>query len=149
MLILLIRSHCKICPLPTIQISRVCILGNCWQWANFAMVSYEQNHYLRQKVCLYIYKVVLLRCLPSLDGRLERFVTKKMEKSVAKLESDRLKYSQPDNFDEFFRQKERWKNNCRRDVFRTLQTSLLQIFFKIFLNSKVINESIIDPDNSF
>ena len=39
----------------------------------------EENHYfaeLRQKVCLYIHKVVLLRCLPSLDGRLERFVTK-------------------------------------------------------------------------
>ena len=28
MLILLIRSHCKICPLPTIQILRACIVGN-------------------------------------------------------------------------------------------------------------------------
>ena len=63
MLILLIRSHCKICPLATIPrvctvgncwhamgkiyngqnqhfaelISRVCTVGNCWKSANFTM----------------------------------------------------------------------------------------------------------------
>ena len=49
----------------------------------------EQNQHfaeLRQKVCLYIHVLVLQRGLPSLDGKLERFV----EKMVAKLESDRL-----------------------------------------------------------
>ena len=48
MLILLIRSHCKICPLPTIQISRVCIVGNCWQWANFTMGINEQNQHFSE-----------------------------------------------------------------------------------------------------
>ena len=54
MVILLIISHCKISPLPTIQISRVCIVGNCWQWANFTMGPTGQYHdfaELRQKVC--------------------------------------------------------------------------------------------------
>ena len=58
MLTLLIRSHCKICPLPTSTISQVCIAGNRCQWANFTMGPNEQNHYfaeLRQNVCLYIY----------------------------------------------------------------------------------------------
>ena len=56
----------------------------------------EQNQHfakLRQKVRLYkhvVLLVVLLRCLQSLDGKLKCFVTKKMEKAVAKLESDRL-----------------------------------------------------------
>ena len=39
----------------------------------------EQNQHfaqLRQKNCLYIDVIVLLTCLPSLDGKLERFVTK-------------------------------------------------------------------------
>ena len=39
----------------------------------------EQNQHfaeLRQKRSLHIYIVVLLTCLPSLDGKLERFVTK-------------------------------------------------------------------------
>ena len=35
---------------------------------------------LRQKICLHIYVVVLLTCLPSLDGKRERFVTKKWQK---------------------------------------------------------------------
>ena len=34
--------------------------------------------------------VVLLTCLPSLDGKLERFVTKKVAKVIAKVDSDRL-----------------------------------------------------------
>ena len=29
MLVLLIRSHCRICPFPTMQMSRVCIVGYC------------------------------------------------------------------------------------------------------------------------
>ena len=52
----------------------------------------EQNQHfeeLRQKVCLYIHVVVLLRYLPSLDGKLKD-LSQKMEKAVAKLESDRL-----------------------------------------------------------
>ena len=47
------------------------------------MEPYEQNQHfaeLRQKVCLYIHVVVLQRGLPSLDGKLERFVTKKWQK---------------------------------------------------------------------
>ena len=43
----------------------------------------EQNQHfaeLRQKICLHIYVVVLLTCLPSLDGKRERFVTKKWQK---------------------------------------------------------------------
>ena len=98
MLILLIRSHCKICPLPTIR-SRVFVLfatdklarSYCRQCAHFTTGTNEQNQHfavLRQKVSLYIH--VLQSGLPSLDGKLERFVTKKMEKVIAKLESDRL-----------------------------------------------------------
>ena len=90
MLILLIRSHCKMCPLPTIQ-SRVFVLfatdkrarSYCRQCAHFTIGTNEQNQHfaeLRQKVCQYKHGVVLLTCLPSLDGKLERFVTKKWEK---------------------------------------------------------------------
>ena len=53
----------------------------------------EQNQHfakLRQNICLYIHVVVHLTCLPSLDGKLERFVTKKVAKVIVKLESDRL-----------------------------------------------------------
>ena len=49
----------------------------------------EQNQHfaeLRQKVCLYIHVVVLQRGLPSLNGKIACFVTKKMEKAVAKLD---------------------------------------------------------------
>ena len=42
-----------------------------------------------------IHDLVLQRGLISLDGKLERFVSKKMKKAVAKLESDRL-YSEGD-----------------------------------------------------
>ena len=89
MLILLISSYCKMCTLPTLldydlaclsvannTNTRDCIVGNghILQWD-------EQNQHfaeLRQKNCLYIHVVVLLTCLPSLDGKLERFVTKKV-----------------------------------------------------------------------
>ena len=90
MLILLIRSHCKMCPLPTIP-SRVFVLfatdkharSLCRQCAHFTIGTNEQNQHfaeLRQKVCLYIHVVVLQRGLPSLDGKLVRFVTKKWQK---------------------------------------------------------------------
>ena len=86
MLILLNRSHCKTCPLPTIQ-SCVFVLfatdkharSYCRQCAHFTTGTNEQNQHfavLRQKVCLYIHEVVLQRGLPSLDCKLERFVTK-------------------------------------------------------------------------
>ena len=90
MLILLISSYCKMCTLPTLQ-SRVFVCceqykharSYCWQWTHFTMWPNEQNQHfaeLRQKNCLYIHVVVLLTCLPSLDGKLERFVTKKWQK---------------------------------------------------------------------
>ena len=43
----------------------------------------EQNQHfaeLRQKVCLYIHILVLQRGLPSLDGKLKRFLKKKWKK---------------------------------------------------------------------
>ena len=46
----------------------------------------EQNQHfaeLRQKVCLYIHAVVLLRGLPSLEGKNNLFVGKKREKRLA------------------------------------------------------------------
>ena len=49
----------------------------------------EQNQNfaeMRQKVCFYIHVLVLQRGLLSWDGRLERFVTKKGKKAVAKIE---------------------------------------------------------------
>ena len=90
MLILLISSYCKMCTLPTLQ-SRVFVCYEqykharlyCWQWTHFTMGPNEQNQHfaqLRQNICLPIYVVVLLTCLPSLDGKLERFVTKKWQK---------------------------------------------------------------------
>ena len=45
---------------------------------------------LRQKVCLYIHTVVLLRGLPSLEGKNKLFVGKKEEKAVSPTKSDRL-----------------------------------------------------------
>ena len=67
-------------PIANNIISHVCIVGNCWQWANFKMGPNEQNQHFaksRQKLCLYIHVLVLRRGLPSLDGKRERFVTKK------------------------------------------------------------------------
>ena len=51
----------------------------------------QNQHFaeLRHKVCSSIHDLVLQRGLPGLDGKLERFVKKKMKKAVAKLESDR------------------------------------------------------------
>ena len=83
MLILLIRSHCKICPFPTVQTREIVIVGN---GQILQMGPNEQNQHfaeLRQKVCSYIHAVVLLRGLPSLDGKNELFVGKKEEKRLA------------------------------------------------------------------
>ena len=46
----------------------------------------QNQHFaeLRQKVCLYIHAVVLLRGLSSLDGKNELFVGKKRKKLLAK-----------------------------------------------------------------
>ena len=95
MLILLISSYCKVCTLPTLR-SRVSVCceqykharSYCWQWTHFTMGPNEQNQHfaeLRHKICLYIHVVVLLTCLPSLDGKLERFVTKKWQKWLPNL----------------------------------------------------------------
>ena len=51
-------------------ILRVCTVGNCWKWANFT-------------ICLYIHALVLLRSLPSLEGKHELFCRKKEEKAVS------------------------------------------------------------------
>ena len=67
-------------------ISRVCTVGNCWQWANFAIGPKEPNQHfaeLRQKVCSYIHVVVLLRGLPSLEGKNDFFVGKKRKRRLA------------------------------------------------------------------
>ena len=91
MLVLLIRSHCKICPLPTIQSHMFVLFATdklvrsyCLQCAHFTTGTNEQNQHfvvLRQKVSLYIHVVVLQSGLPSLDGKLERFAIKKNGKS--------------------------------------------------------------------
>ena len=63
----------------------VCTVVNCLQWANFTMGPNEQNQHfaeLRQKkACLYIQAVALQRGLPGLEGKNERFVGEKREKS--------------------------------------------------------------------
>ena len=53
-------------------------------------IYWNKTYFLRQKVCSSIHDLVLQRGLRSLDGKLERFVTKKMKKVIAKLEYDRL-----------------------------------------------------------
>ena len=75
----------RVCLLRTIQ-TREIIVGN----GHILQGDIIMNKMLRQRVSLYIHVVMLLGYLPSLDGKLERFVTKKMEKAIAKLESDRL-----------------------------------------------------------
>ena len=93
MLILLIKSHCKFYPLPTIANSTNTRDCHCCQWAIFAMGPNEQNQHfveLRQKVCLYIHTLVLLRGLSSLEGKNKLFVEKKEEKAVSPTKLDRL-----------------------------------------------------------
>ena len=60
---------------------------------NFTMGPNGHNQHfaeLRQEVCSSIHDSVLQRGLRSLDGKIERFVSKKMKKAVAELKSDRL-----------------------------------------------------------
>ena len=95
MLILLIKSHCKICPLPTIRSCMFALFTTdklarsyCRQCAHFTTGTNEQNQHFvvfRQKVSLYIHVVVLQSSLPSLDGKLECFVTKKWKKGLPNL----------------------------------------------------------------
>ena len=100
MCILLISSYCKMFTSPTRR-SRVFVCCEqyknvrlyCWQYTHFTMGPNEQNQHFaefRQNICIYIHVVVLLTCVPSLDEKIERFVTKKVAKVIAKLKSDRL-----------------------------------------------------------
>ena len=85
MLILPIRFHCKIFPLPTIANNCQHARSYCWQMANFTMGPNEQYPHFaefRQKVCLCIHVVELQRDLPSLDCELERFVSRKSKKQL-------------------------------------------------------------------
>ena len=55
----------------------------------------EQNQHfaeLRQKVCLYIHVVVLLRCLPSWEGKNELFVRKERKNTVTAANSSQTDY---------------------------------------------------------
>ena len=55
----------------------------------------EQNQHfaeLRQKVCSYIHAVVLLRGLPSLEGKNKLFVGKKEEKAVSQTQVRQTMY---------------------------------------------------------
>ena len=49
----------------------------------------------------------------------------------------------------YCRQKHMWKKSERQMLFRTLPTTLHQIFCKSTLNSKAIVKSILDPDNDY
>ena len=62
---------------------RDCFVGNghILQWDLMSKI----NILRRLFVCLYIHVVVLLRYLPSLDGKFERFVTKKWKKRLPNL----------------------------------------------------------------
>ena len=93
MLILLIRSHCKICPLATMTILRVCTVGNR-QNLQWDLLNEQNQHFaeLRQKVCLYIHAVVLLRGLPSLVGKNELFMGNKRKKRLAQPSQTAYKY---------------------------------------------------------
>ena len=99
MLNLLIRSHCKMCPLPTIQ-SRMFVLfatdkhatSLCRQCAHFTIGTNEQNQHfaeLRQKVCLYIH-VSAPKRYAKFGLQTRTFCQKKVGKVIAKLDSDRL-----------------------------------------------------------
>ena len=61
------------------------------------MTPNEQNQHfaeLRRKVCLYIHAVVLLRGLPSLNGKNILFVGKE-EKAVSQTKSDGVRRKRP------------------------------------------------------
>ena len=74
-------AHCQ--QLPTVQTREIVIVvnGQILQWD---LMSKNQHFTeLRQKVRLYIHAVVLLRGLPSLEGKNKLFVGKKTEKRLA------------------------------------------------------------------
>ena len=56
---------------------------------------------------------------------------------------------QSDNFDESFKQKQNWKIFEGEMLIRTLAVTLLQMFCKITVNSKIIVKSMLDPDVNF
>ena len=90
MLILFSRSHCKICPLPSMTISCVFIVSNCWEWANFTQGPNEKNqHFIGLETkSMFIYTRVSAPKRFAKFGRL--FLGKKEEKAVSQLKSDRL-----------------------------------------------------------
>ena len=75
-------------------ISRVSTVANCWQWANFTMGPNGQYHFgeLRQKVCLYIHAVVLLKRSAKFGRQKQTFCAKKRGKKLllSQIKSDRL-----------------------------------------------------------
>ena len=56
---------------------------------------------------------------------------------------------QSDNFDKSFKQKQNWKIFEGEMLIRTLAVTLLQMFCKITVNSKIIVKSMLDPDINF
>ena len=58
-------------------------ISYCWQGAHFTFGPNEQNQHvaeLSQQVCLNIQVLVRQRGLPSLDGKLRRFITEQRKK---------------------------------------------------------------------
>ena len=93
MLILLIRSHCKICPLATIR-SRVFVLlaivgnGQILQWDLISKINI-----LRSIDKKYVYThtgISAPKRFAKFGCQTRTFCQQKVEKAVAKLESDRL-----------------------------------------------------------
>ena len=74
----------------------ICMLNKYVKYiesAYFTMGPNDQNQHfaeLRQKSCVYINALVLLRGLPSSEDKNELFVGKKRKKRLARLKSDRL-----------------------------------------------------------
>ena len=76
-LILLIRSHCKNVPLPTIQtrkIAHICIVGN-------GQILQCEQRVETKSIFIHVHNLVLLRCLPSLDVKYKLFVYNKRGKN--------------------------------------------------------------------
>ena len=100
MLILLIRSHCKMCVLPTIQ-SHVFVLfatdkharSSCRRCAHFTIGTNEQNQHfaeLRQKNMFVHTRSSAPKRFAKFGWQTRTFCLKKVAKVIAKLESDRL-----------------------------------------------------------
>ena len=100
MLILLIRSHCKMCVLPTIQ-SHVFVLfatdkharSSCRRCAHFTIGTNEQNQNFaefRQKSMFVHTRSSAPKRFAKFGWQTRTFCHKKVAKVIAKLESDRL-----------------------------------------------------------